>query len=111
METIKIPEQTIVINDQANIDLRQILQALNIKFDCDIINSNPNPNKTVAYLSLLVNERVYKKLFKAYNIPGELSIDKFIQQFPKEKVGKIRYIGGKAIQSLTDALEFLGYDY
>lgn len=109
METIKIPTQTIVINDQANIDLRQILQALNIKFDCDIVN--PNPDKTVAYLRLLVNERVYKILFEAYNIPGELSIDEFIQQFPKEKVGKIRYIGGKAIQSLTDALEFLGYEY
>lgn len=109
METIKIPEQIIIINDQINIDVKQILQALNIKFDCDIVN--PNSDKTVAYLRLLVNERVYKKLFKAYNIPGELSIDKFIQQFPKEKVGKIRYIGGKAIQSLTDALEFLGYDY
>lgn len=105
MERIKIPEQTIVINDQANIDLKQILQALNIKFDCDA------PNKTVAYLIYLVNDRVYKKLFKAYNIPGELSIDQFIKQFPKEKVRKIRDIGIKSIYNLTDALEFLGYDY
>lgn len=109
METIKISEQTIVINNQTNINLKQILQALNIKFDCDIVN--PDPDKTVAYLRLLVNERVYEKLFKAYNIPDKLSIDQFIQQFPKEKVGKIRYIGGKSIQSLTDALEFLGYNY
>lgn len=112
METIKIPEQIIVINDQANIDLRQILQALNIKFDCEIINPEIiNPNKTVSDIKPLVNNWVKKYLFKAYNIPCQLPVSEFIRQFPRERVCKIEHFGRKSLMLLEDALETLGYDY